>query len=403
MFFLLEKVCLFVYVSSHFDAYVLYVHLQFTDKGHIFVTVHLAEEIAEMEAEGEPASSLSGLSVVDRRKSWARFKNINQEASAPFSLMSSADQVKIIVSVEDTGQGIPTDARERVFKPFVQVGPSITRTHGGTGIGLSISQFLVHLMRGEIDLESRPGTGSAFSFTANFTNGCSDSNGEIGQPADHPYNAVSTEFQGMTALLVDTNPVRAKVSRYHIERLGIHVEVVQDPSLGSSRLSSGSSPIDMVVIEEELWDKQLDKLTLFLNNLQKDCEVGPKTILLSNLSSSNRPAASACSVPTPFVVMKPLRASMLAASLQRAMGVRNQGNYSNGEHHTLSLSTLLHGRKILVVDDNPVNLRVAAGALKRYGAEVVHAERGKDAISLLTPPHTFDACFMDIQMPEMDG
>lgn len=377
--------------------------IKFTDKGHIFVTVHLVEEVAEMEAEGEPRSSLSGLRIFDGRKSWARFKNINQEVPAPSSLTSSADQVKIIVSVEDTGQGIPIDAQESVFKPFVQVGPSITRTHGGTGIGLSISQFLVHLMRGEIGLESIPGTGSTFSFTAVFTNGCSYSNGEICQPADHPYNAVSTEFQGMTALLVDTNLVRAKVSRYHIERLGIHVEVVQDPSLRSSRLGSGSSPINMVVIEEELWDKQLDKLTLFFNNLQKDCEVAPKTILLSNSSSSNRPTASACSVPTPFVVTKPLRASMLAASLQRAMGVRNQGNYRNGELHTSSLSTLLHGRKILVVDDNPVNLRVAAGALKRYGAEVVDAERGKDAISLLTPPHSIDACFMDIQMPEMDG
>ncbi|XP_057811184.1 histidine kinase 3 isoform X2 [Salvia miltiorrhiza] len=369
--------------------------IKFTDKGHIFVTVHLVEEVAEMEVERDPTSSLSGLCVVDRRQSWADFK-IFKETS---TITSLADQVSIIVSVEDTGQGIPHEAQARVFNPFIQVGPSITRTHGGTGIGLSISKCLVHLMRGEIGLSSSPGIGSTFTFTAVFTNGCSDSNGEIALPADHPSNTISSEFQGMKALVVDPNPVRAKISRYHIERLGIHVEVVPRISL----VSSSSTPVNMVFVEEDVWDNQLDALVA-LNELRKDYEVSPKTLLLSNSSSSNRAGASASGVPTPFVVMKPLRASMLAASLQRVMGVGNRGKHRNGELlHTLSLSSLLHGRKVLVVDDNLVNLRVAAGALKKYGADVVHVERGKDAISKLTPPHTFDACFMDIQMPEMDG
>lgn len=69
----------------------------------------------------------------------------------------------------------------------------------------------------------------------------------------------------------------------------------------------------------------------------------------------------------------------------------------------MSLRHLLLGRKILIVDDNNVNLKVAAAGLKRYGAAVVCVERGKKATELLTPPHQFDACFMDIQMPEMDG
>jgi histidine kinase 2/3/4 (cytokinin receptor) len=94
---------------------------------------------------------------------------------------------------------------------------------------------------------------------------------------------------------------------------------------------------------------------------------------------------------------------MLAASLQRAMGVGNKGNPRNGEHQALSLNHLLSGRKILIVDDNSVNRTVAAGALKKYGAGVVCVSSGIEAITMLTPPHEFDACFMDIQMPEMDG
>ncbi|KAK4423951.1 Histidine kinase [Sesamum alatum] len=370
--------------------------IKFTDKGHIFVTVHLVEEVVEME---DPTSSLSGLPVVDRRRSWAGFRSFNQEAST-----SSSDQINIIVSVEDTGQGIPLEAQSRVFNPFMQVEPSITRTHGGTGIGLSISKCLVHLMKGEIGLASLPQIGSTFSFTAVFTNGCSNFGDQISQQVNDQSNSISSEFQGMRALLVDPRPARAKVSKYHIQRLGIHVEVVPDLSLGVSSLSPRNAPINMVFIEEEIWEKDLGMSVLLLNNLRKDCRVSIKTLLLSNSTSAIRSGFSSPDVPTPFVVMKPLRASMLAASLQRAMGVGSRVNYRNGEIHTsLSLSNLLHGRKILVVDDNPVNLRVAAGALKKYGADVAHADRGKDAISLLTPPHPFDACFMDIQMPEMDG
>lgn len=94
---------------------------------------------------------------------------------------------------------------------------------------------------------------------------------------------------------------------------------------------------------------------------------------------------------------------MLAASLQRAMGVGTKGSSLNGELSGPFLGNLLLGRKILVVDDNKVNLVVAAAALKKYGADVVCVDSGKKAISLLKPPHKFDACFMDIQMPEVDG
>ncbi|KAL8550720.1 hypothetical protein ACS0TY_009212 [Phlomoides rotata] len=358
--------------------------IKFTDKGHIFVTVHLVEEVMEMEVERELSCSLSGLPVVDRRQSWKEFKIFNQEASSS----SLPEQVNIMVSVEDTGQGIPSDDHSRVFDPFLQVRPSITRTHGGTGIGLSISKCLVHLMKGEIGLASLPQIGSTFSFTAVFTNGCSSAD----------ISPIPSEFHGMRALVVDPNPVRANVSKYHIQRLGIHVDVVPDVSLSPTNTPM---PINMVFLEDEIWNKKLGTLVLLSNNLEKDGGVAPQFLLLSNSTSSTLSGLSATGVKTSFVVMKPLRASMLAASLLRVMGVRS--SYRNGELHTLSLSTLLRGRKILVVDDNPVNLRVAAGALKKYGANVVHAERGIDAISFLTPPHSFDACFMDIQMPEMDG
>ncbi|KAA3463258.1 histidine kinase 3-like isoform X2 [Gossypium australe] len=376
--------------------------IKFTEKGHIHVTVHLVEEVIdsiEVETESSSNNTLSGFPVADRRQSWKGFRTFSQEGSIhPFS-----DSINIIVSVEDTGEGIPIEAQSRVFTPFMQVGPSISRTHGGTGIGLSISKCLVNLMKGEIGFVSIPKIGSTFTFTAVFTSGSSSSKEYKSQQINNQTNSVSSEFRGKRALVVDPRSVRAKVSRYHIQRLGIHVEVVSDWKQGLSSISRGSSAFNMVLIEQEVWDQDLNGSAHFIDNLEKIAITTPKVFLLSNSISSSRANTTTSGVCNLTVIPKPLRASMLAASLQRAMCDGNKGNPRNGELPSLSLRNLLLGRKILIVDDNNVNLKVAAGALKKYGADVVSASRGMEAIELLRPPHQFDACFMDIQMPEMDG
>lgn len=382
--------------------------MQFTDKGHIFVTVNLVEEVIDsIEVETRSLSSentLSGYPVADRCRSWKGFRSFCQDGvTCPYK-SSSSDLVNLIVSVEDTGEGIPLKAQPRIFTPFMQVEPSISRTHGGTGIGLSISKYLVNRMNGEINFVSVPKIGSTFTFTAVFTKGSSTSNDHNRKAMNGHPNTISSEFKGMVALVVDSRPVRAKVSRYHIQRLGIHVEVVSDLSQGVSRISSGNEVIDMVFVEQEVWEKDARSSNLFVNSLRKfDQRFPSKLFLLVNSISSSRTNAVASGAYTPNVIMKPLRVSMLAVSLQRAMVVVNKKNPRNGEIPTVSLQNLLLGRKILVVDDNKVNLRVAAGALKKYGADVVCADSGQEAIAKLKMPHQFDACFMDIQMPQMDG
>lgn len=338
--------------------------IKFTEKGHIFVTVHLVEEVMEsIGVETDPSSkdTLSGLPVADRNRSWEGFR----------PTVGPSDSITLIVSVEDTGVGIPVEAQPRIFTPFMQVGPSISRIHGGTGIGLSISKCLVNLMNGEIGFNSIPKIGSTFTFTAVFGS----------NPNDQVNGQSKAEFRGMKAIIVDPRPVRAEVSRYHIQRLGMKVEVV--PNLINAVSVNGSK---VILIEEDVWDHQDSRIV--------NHKIPAKVFLLTNSIGGSRKTG-------PPVITKPLRVSMLAAALQRAMG--NASSPRNGEVPKVSLSKLLVGRKILVVDDNNVNLRVAAGALKKYGAEVVCADSGRKAISLLTPPHSFDACFMDIQMPEMDG
>ncbi|CAK7336151.1 unnamed protein product [Dovyalis caffra] len=382
--------------------------IKFTKRGHIFLTVHLVEEVMDsidVETESSSWNTLSGLPVADRRRSWAGFKTFSPEISSHTLLPSSSDLVNLMVSVEDTGEGIPLEAQSRVFTPFMQVDPSISRKYGGTGIGLSISKCLVDLMNGEIGFVSIPDIGSTFTFTAEFSSSCSNSNDSKNQKQriKSQYNKTPSEFQGMTALVVDPKPVRANVSRYQIQRLGVHVELVSDLNQGLSSISNENRVVKMVFVEQEVWDKDSIMSALFVNNLKKiESGVSPKLFLLGNSLSSSRTNTATSDVYTLSVITKPLKASMLAASLQRAMG-ENKGNPRNGEHPSLSLRNLLDGRKILIVDDNKVNLIVAAAALKKYGAEVVSADSGEEAIKLLKSPHQFDACFMDIQMPEMDG
>lgn len=130
----------------------------------------------------------------------------------------------------------------------------------------------------------------------------------------------------------------------------------------------------------------------------------PKLILLATnyTSAEFDKARSAGFADT--VIMKPLRATMIAACLQQVLGIGKKPQLGKDMRNGSSaLQSLLCGKKILVVDDNRVNRRVAAGALKKFGADVECAESGKAALDLLQLPHNFDACFMDIQMPEMDG
>ena len=123
-------------------------------------------------------------------------------------------------------------------------------------------------------------------------------------------------------------------------------------------------------------------------------------LIATNISSSEMEKAEEAGFED-TVIMKPLRPSMVAACLQQVLGTGNTKSHGNGGPS--HLQSLLRGKRILVVDDNRVNRRVAAGALKKFGANAECAESGKAALELLQIPHGFDACFMDIQMPEMDG
>ncbi|KAL5230715.1 hypothetical protein ABZP36_029491 [Zizania latifolia] len=204
--------------------------MKFTERGHIFIQVHLVEEVKkrrEVWSEALPQNravaensnstmtynTLSGLEVADNWKSLENFWMFKNSGDA-------MDSVNLLVTVEDTGIGINTDAQTRIFTPFMQADGSTSRTYGGTGIGLSITKRLVELMGGEIGFLSKPGVSSTFSFTAIFKENRKDP-GDIKRYCPEP---APSDFQGMTALVVDGRCARAEVTIYHLHRLGIQCD-----------------------------------------------------------------------------------------------------------------------------------------------------------------------------------
>ncbi|KAE8695289.1 Histidine kinase 2 [Hibiscus syriacus] len=394
--------------------------IKFTqDKGHIFVSVHLVDEVKDasdvedkvlqqcmnlvQDMSSKTYNTLSGFPVVDRWRSWENFEIINGKDT-----MNDPKKIRLIVTVEDTGVGIRFDAQGEIFTPFVQADSSTSRHYGGTGIGLSISKHLVGLMHGEIGFVSEPGVGSTFSFTGVFGKGEASSLDSKWKQCDP---AVS-EFRGLGALIIDNRSIRAEVTRYHLRRLGISVAITSSLESACTYLSSvfGTSTfahLAMILIDKDVWNQEeVIQLRSMLEGHRQNGKLDvstnlPKIFLLGTSMSPVERSKLKTAGFVDNVLMKPLRLSVLIACFQEALGNGRKGQVQRKKISTLG--SLIGGKRILVVDDNKVNRRVAEGALKKYGAIVSCVERGHDALNQLKPPHNFNACFMDLQMPEMDG
>lgn len=231
------------------DAKFVRILMQFTHKkGHILVSVHLADEVRGPvdfmdivlrqgthlvgDTSNNSCTTFSGLPVVDRWKSWEEFKKFSRTDAE-----EKPKTIRILVTVEDTGVGIPLNAQNQIFKPFMQADSSTSRTYGGTGIGLSISKCLVDLMDGEIGFVSKPGVGSTFSFNVSFQKG------EVSLlDTRWPQCDLGVlEFQGLRALIIDNSCIRAEVTRYHLQRLGISVDIALSAESAYRYLSNTSN------------------------------------------------------------------------------------------------------------------------------------------------------------------
>ncbi|MGA2842526.1 MAG: PAS domain-containing protein [Steroidobacteraceae bacterium] len=290
--------------------------------------------------------------------------------------------VMLRIEVTDTGIGIPADRFDRLFKSFSQIDSSTTRYYGGSGLGLSIVQRLVELMGGEVGVRSELGQGSTFWATMKM-----DPQAE--QPVFQPLGL------GRKILVVDDMPASRKSLARRLEHYRFEVVAVAgvDEAL---QLLNGGDAVSMVVADEIMPGRGgLDLLAA----LRSDPRYATLPFVLLSLFGSEHDLERWPYRPD-GIGFKPIRASRLVALLFSILTGEAPQLSADAERRPALPS--FRGRRILLVEDNVVNQRVAQRVLQRLAADVTLANNGAEALERIAET-AFDAVLMDCQMPVMDG
>jgi two-component system sensor histidine kinase/response regulator len=294
---------------------------------------------------------------------------------------ATSERASLTIEVTDTGIGIPADRIDRLFKSFSQVDSSTTRHYGGTGLGLSIVKRLAELMGGEVGVRSEAGTGSTFWVRIEV-----DVVKE--QPARQPLGL------GRKILIVDDiadarDSLVSKLNLYQYTAVSVGSV---DEAL--QRLVQDS--FDLVLADELM--PMRGGLDL-LKALRTDSRHARVPFILMSLFGAEHDTVEREYRPD-AVGLKPIRAALLANLVDQVL----TGKTPHAPSIRTSPQSLptFRGNKILLVEDNPVNQRVAQRTLQNLAAEVTIANNGAEALERIAESN-FDAVLMDCQMPVMDG
>ncbi|MCC6129017.1 MAG: response regulator [Acidobacteria bacterium] len=303
--------------------------------------------------------------------------------------------VELRFEVKDTGIGLSRDQMSRLFTAFSQADSSTTRKYGGTGLGLTISKRLVELMNGRIWVESEPGKGSRFCFTAAF--GLTDHAPleSLAPPAD---------LRGLRVLVVDDSHSARMIASEMLVAMGFRVDAVASGPEAVElveKASASGEPFRVVLMDWKMspWDG-LETA----RRIQGDAVVGDKPVIVMMTAHGREDVMrQAESMGIKGFLLKPMSPSLLLNMLvDRIQDDKTVPRLASRATMRRDRVHELRGARILVVDDNEINQIVAREILEACGATVKVADNGEDAlISIAEDPP--DLVLMDVQMPVMDG
>ncbi|GAB6042622.1 response regulator [Endothiovibrio diazotrophicus] len=299
-------------------------------------------------------------------------------------LAEEAGRYRLRLSVRDTGIGIDPATIERLFKPFSQGDSATTRKYGGTGLGLTISRRLAELMGGEMGIDSAPGEGSLFWVRLTLAHG--SPRGE----RTHP------DLHGVQALIVDDNETNREVLERYLDSWGMRHRSAADAATALALLRQASAvgePIRLLLLDYHM--PEVDGLGLARTIRDDGTIERPVTLLLSSARAESRKRLRALGIRGQL--LKPIQRDRLLEAIERLF----RGDEAAVPEARAATVRGLLGR-VLLAEDNLVNVQVAVGLLSRLGLPVDVAATGREALAMSTE-RRYDLILMDVQMPEMDG
>ncbi len=298
--------------------------------------------------------------------------------------------------VRDTGIGIAPEKQKCIFEAFTQADGSSTRKYGGTGLGLSISSQLVTMMEGRFWVESEVGTGSTFAFTACFG---------VGNAPETKRH--SSELLGVPVLVIDDNATM----------LGTLEELLR--SWGATAVGAGQGeaalrearrgrdagqPYRLILLDSEMPDMSGGTLA---GRMREEAGFTGTIIMMLRSVGDLAEAANWHNLGIEERVIKPIDATELREAVNRSLngtGGRPKESKSGRRSKPLPHSKAAVPLRILLVEDTPVNQKLASRLLEKQGHFVITANHGREAMELLDAVNwDVDLVLMDVQMPEMDG
>jgi signal transduction histidine kinase/CheY-like chemotaxis protein/HPt (histidine-containing phosphotransfer) domain-containing protein len=304
------------------------------------------------------------------------------------SLASATESNNVVrVSVRDTGIGITESDASKLFDAFSQVDGSMVRKFGGTGLGLVISKHLVRMMGGEIGVNSEPGKGSEFWFTAPFK-----------VELEAPVSSSQPWTTGKRALLLEHHDSWRRVIVEHLLAWGLDVVCVQSGEIALQTVSQQfekAEPFDVAVVGVQITDMPFESFIYKLRETNAGRGVPIVALYQLGLGAPLGDIEKELMAQLP----KPLRFSELFNTLQRAIVGKSS---SHSRIRTSEKLPIQFTKRILVVDDNEVNRFVAQETLEELGYKVETAENGAEAFEKIKKEE-FLIVLMDCQMPVMDG
>jgi len=289
-------------------------------------------------------------------------------------------------TVRDTGVGFDPSKAESLFEPFQQEDASTTRKFGGTGLGLAICRRLVERMGGTISATSRVGEGAEFRFTIPLV---------VGESSPFAVIEDKGQFHGKRALIIDDNEINQRFLQKRLLSWGLESDVVGSGQHGLRQLGS----VHYDVIFCDMMMPTMDGLEFARLAAEAAGSLLPPMILVTSARLSGE-KEHALAAGYRQVLFKPVRQREMFRALGPVLNPEAQDECvpAGGPPEEPA-----RDRYILVAEDNPINARLATLILAKFGFQVHTADNGREAIEKLQQGQNYEAIFMDMNMPEVDG